>query len=93
MKVLSCVKLPLTSMRVLRTSSPGSRPCLVSEPFEEALLQRVRTSFITVFIKYNEGLENKLIRAPLLGLAKSIYYTKMKKRKINTKVYKRELEH
>ena len=24
---------------------------------------------------YNEGLENKLTRAPLLGLAKSIYYT------------------
>ena len=31
-------------------------------------------SFITVFIQRNVGLENKLIRAPLLGLAKSIYY-------------------
>ena len=30
-------------------------------------------SFITVFIII-EGLENKLTRAPLLGLAKSIYY-------------------
>ena len=33
-------------------------------------------SFITVFIQCNVGLENKLIRAPLLGLAKSIYYRK-----------------
>ena len=31
-------------------------------------------SFITVFILCNVGQENKLIRAPLLGLAKSIYY-------------------
>ena len=31
-------------------------------------------SFITVFILCNEGLGNKLIRAPLLGLAKSIHY-------------------
>ena len=30
-------------------------------------------SFITVFIQYNEGLENKLTRAPLLDLAKSIF--------------------
>ena len=29
---------------------------------------------ISVFIQNNEGLENKLTRAPLLGLAKSIYY-------------------
>ena len=73
-KVLSCSKIPLTSMCVLRTSSSFSRPRLVSYPFEEALLQSVRTSFIADFIKYNEGLENKLTRAPLLGLAKSIYY-------------------
>ena len=33
-------------------------------------------SFITVFIKCDVGLENRLIRAPLLGLAKSIYYRK-----------------
>ena len=38
-------------------------------------------SFITDFIQCNEGLENKLIsltnnKAPLLGLAKSIYYRK-----------------
>ena len=31
-------------------------------------------SLISVFIQNNEGLENKLTRAPLLGLAKSIYY-------------------
>ena len=31
-------------------------------------------SFITVFILCNVGLKKKLIRAPLLGLAKSIYY-------------------
>ena len=31
-------------------------------------------SFITVFIQCHVGLENKLIRAPLLDLAKSIYY-------------------
>ena len=30
-------------------------------------------SFITVFIQFIVGLENKLTRAPLLGLAKSIY--------------------
>ena len=33
-------------------------------------------SFITVFIQRNVGLENKLIRVPLLGLAKSIYYSR-----------------
>ena len=31
-------------------------------------------SLISVFIQNNEGLENKLTRAQLLGLAKSIYY-------------------
>ena len=30
---------------------------------------------ISVFIQNNEGLENKLTRAPFLGLAKSMYYT------------------
>ena len=33
-------------------------------------------SFITVFIHGDVGLENRLIRAPLLGLAKSIHYRK-----------------
>ena len=31
-------------------------------------------SLISVFIQNNEGLENKLTRGQLLGLAKSIYY-------------------
>ena len=39
----------------------------------ETLLQPVLKSFITVFIQYNEGQENKLTRALLLGSAKSIY--------------------
>ena len=83
-KVVSCLEIPLTSMCVVvRTSSPGSRlrqffptsspPELVFQSIEETLLQPVMKSFITVFIQYNEGLENKLTRAPLLGLAKSIY--------------------
>ena len=69
---------------VVRTSSPGSRlrqffptsssPELVFQSIEETLLQPVLKTLITVFIQYNEGLENKLTRAPLLGLAKSIYY-------------------
>ena len=33
-------------------------------------------TFVTVFIQYNERLENKLTRAPLLGWAKSIYIVK-----------------
>ena len=89
-KVISCLKIPLTSMCVVvRTSSPGSRlrqffptsppPELVFQSIEEILLQPVLKSFITVFIQYNEGLENKLTRAPLLGLAKSIYYKAMQK--------------
>ena len=75
-----CLKIPLTCMCVVvRTSSPGSRLCqffptspspeLVSQSIEETLLQPVLKSFITVFIQCNLGLENKLIRAPLLGLA------------------------
>ena len=83
-KVVSCLKIPLTSMRVaVRISSPDSRlrqffphlpPELVFQFIEETLLQPVLNSFITVFIQYNEGLENKLTRAPLLGLPKSIYF-------------------
>ena len=88
--VVSCLKISLTSMCVVvRTSSPGSRlrkffilppfptsppPELVFQSIEETLLQPALKSFITVFIQCNVGLENKLIRAPLLGLAKSTYY-------------------
>ena len=49
-EVLSCLEIPLTSMHVLRTSSPGSRPRLVSYPFKKALQKPVRMSLITVFI-------------------------------------------
>ena len=84
-KVVSCLKVPLTSMCVVvRTSFPGSRlrrffltsplPELVFQSIEETLLQPVLKTFITVFIQYNVGLENKLTKTPLLGLAKSIYY-------------------
>ena len=69
---------------VVRTSFPGSwlrqffptsPPTeLVFQSIEETLLQPVLKSFITVVIQYNEGLENKLTRPPLFGLAKSIYW-------------------
>ena len=60
-KVVSCLKIPLTSMCVVvRTSFPGSRlhqffPTslpheLVFKSIEETLLQAVMKSFITVFI-------------------------------------------
>ena len=63
------------------SSSPGSRqffptsppPELVFHSTDETLLQPVLKSFITVFIQYNEELENKLTRTPLLGLAKSVH--------------------
>ena len=85
MKFVRCLKIPLTSMCVVvRTPSPGPDfrqffpnyppPELVFQSIEETLLQSVLKSFITVFIQCNVGLENKLTRAPLLGLAKSIYY-------------------
>ena len=68
-----------------RTSSPGSRPRQLFphfkspdwslNPLEKTLLQPMLKRLISVFIQKNEGLENKLTRAPLLDLAKSIYYT------------------
>ena len=83
--VVTSLKIPLTSMCVVvRTSSPGFRPRqffptsplpdLVFHSTDETLLHPVLKSFITVFSQYNEGLEIKLTRAPLLGLAKSIHY-------------------
>ena len=88
-KAMSCLKIPLSSMRVNRfvswenivprfqTSalfpSPPPPNCSLN-PLEETLLQPALKSFFAVFIQYSEGLENKLTRAPLLGLAKSIYY-------------------
>ena len=80
MKVLSCLKILLNSMHVDHFASCENivprfrtRPRLVSFSPEKTLPQPVLKSFITVFIQDNEGLENKLTRALLLGLAKSIY--------------------
>ena len=86
-KAMSCLKIPLSSMRVNRfvswenivlrfqTSTLFPPPPNWSlNPLEETLLQPALKSFFAVFIQYSEGLENKLKRAPLLGLAKSIYY-------------------
>ena len=84
-KVLSCSKIPLTSMRFIascenvvpRFQTSQFFPSLTTprtglfNPLEETLLQPVLKSFITVFIIMRE---NTLTRAPLLGLAKSIYH-------------------
>ena len=59
------------------STPPPHPPELVFQSIEETLLQPVLKSFITVFIQCNVGLENKLIRAPLLGLGKSIYYVQL----------------
>ena len=86
-KAMSCLKIPLSSMRVNRfvswenivsmfqtsTLSPPP-PNWSLNPLEETLLQPALKSFFAVFIQYSEGLENKLTRAPLLSLAKSIYW-------------------
>ena len=78
-KVLNCLKILLTNMRL--TASFQTSPILpfpshprigLLIPLQETLLQPVLKSFITVF-NYNEGLENKLTRAPLLDLVKSIF--------------------
>ena len=73
--VLSYLKIPLTSMSIDRFASCDNivprfqtRRRLVSFPLEETLLQPVLKSI------YNEGLENELTRAPLVRLAKYIYY-------------------
>ena len=77
---LACV---LIALQVVRTSCPGSRPlqfpCPPSlpTPLDPKCPWRkpvYSQCFITVFIQYNEGLENKLTRAPLLSLAGFIYY-------------------
>ena len=71
--VCSCENIvPRSRLRKFFPTSPP--PELVLQSIEESLLQPVLKTLITVFIQYNEGLENKLTRAPLLGLAKSIYY-------------------
>ena len=73
----------VSALQVVRTLSPGSRPCQFFppphpsdwslNPLEQAYLQSGLKSFITAFIQNNEGLEYKLTRAPLKGLAKSMY--------------------
>ena len=77
-KVLSCPKIPLNNMHFIasfQTSPilpfPSHPPDWSLNPLEETLLQPVLKSFITVFIIMRE---NTLTRAPLLGLAKSIYH-------------------
>ena len=78
---LACV---LIALQVVRTSCPGSRPLQFpcppppppNPPGPEMPLKKIFYSqcFIIVFIQYNEGLQNKLTRAPLLSLAGFIYY-------------------
>ena len=71
------------ALQVVRMSSPGSKPrqFYPSLPIPGPVSQFPWKNFPTVSAEefyyrfyYNEGLENKLTRAPLLGLAKSIYY-------------------
>ena len=59
-----------------QTSSIPLSPLPPNPPGPEMPLKKIFYSqcFITVFIQYNEGLENKLTRAPLLSLAGFIYY-------------------
>ena len=88
-KVLSCLKIPLTNMRVdgfaggenfvprLQTSSILSFPphpldrCL-NPPLTNSSSTWVEELYYSFY--FNEGLENKLTRVPLLSLAKSIHY-------------------
>ena len=83
------LKIPLTSMRVGRFAScenivtkfqissilllSQSPDWLLNSP-EGTPLQPVLKSFVKVCIQNNEGLENKLNRAPLLGSAKSFFF-------------------
>ena len=83
-KVLSCLKIPLTSMHVdhfescetildrFQTPSIFSHSWLVPKSpgrnSSTASAEKFHYSFY-----YNERLENKLTRGPLLGLAKYIY--------------------
>ena len=69
----SCKNI-VPGFRVPRKFSPPPPPPKWSlNPLEETLPQPVLKSFITVFIQY-KGIENKLTRTQLLGLAKSVYY-------------------
>ena len=71
----SCENIVSRFQTSLILPSPSPPPPNWSlNPIEENLLQPLLKSFVTVFIRYNEGLENKLTRAPLLGWTKSTYY-------------------
>ena len=87
MKFLSCLKIPLTSMRFIascenvfprfQTSPILSFPPPLPDWSLHPLWRNSSTASAEEFyysFYYNEGLENKLTRAPLLGLANSIYY-------------------
>ena len=82
-KVLSCLKIPLTSMRFIASPDlansslpfppPPPPPELVSwSPWRNSSTASAEEFYYSFY--YNEELENKLRRAQLKGLAKSIYY-------------------
>ena len=86
-KVLSCLKIPLTSMRFIascenvfprfQTSPILSFPPPLPDWSLHPLWRNSSTASAEEFyysFYYNEGLENTLTRAPLLGLTKSIYH-------------------
>ena len=90
MEVFRCLKIPLTSMRVdcfesckkivlrFQASSivpppPSPASGLVPKSPKRNSSGVSAEQFYYSF-NYNEGLENKLSRTPLLSLAKSIYY-------------------
>ena len=58
---------------LVNSSPPPNHLDWFLNPLKETLLKPVIKSLVTVFVQYNKGLENKLTRAPLLGLAKSIH--------------------
>ena len=89
MKVFRCLKIPLTSMRVdcfesckkivlrFQASSISPPPSPASGLVPKSPKRNssgVSAEQFYYSFYYNEGLENKLSRTPLLGLAKSIYY-------------------
>ena len=87
-KVLSCLKIPLTSMRfiascenvvprfqtspILSFPSPPPPGLVSSSPWRNSSTASAEEFYYSFY--YNEELENKLTRALLLGVAKSINY-------------------
>ena len=73
-KVLSCPKIPLNNMHFIasfQTSPILPFPSHPPGPWRNSSTASAEEFYYSFY--YNEGLENKLIRAPLLGLAKAIY--------------------